>query len=342
MNLLDHLRAGCFKHVAGTSGGEWAGPCPGCGGSDRFRVWPDHPRGAGRGGRYYCRGCEKQGDGIQFLRDFVGISYHEACKALQIVPKERRRAAPTRAVREVWRPKPSSLPGDSWQAAAARFARCSIGTLAWNREGQAYATSRGLTQRTCQRLGIGWNLTDCNQPRSVWGLPEEMSPETGRPRTIWLPAGLVIPTTRNDLVTAIKIRRTAWTPEDPFAKYLAVRGGSQSPFILDSEPGKPVVVVESELDAVLISQEAGDLATSIALGTARGKPDESATALLKAASMILVALDFDDAGKAAWPWWPSNFPNARAWPSACGKDIGDMVANLGLVRAWIEMGLHRT
>ncbi|KAF0232820.1 MAG: hypothetical protein FD177_2177 [Desulfovibrionaceae bacterium] len=191
-------------------------------------------------------------------------------------------------------------------------------------------------------MGIGWNLTDCNQPLSVWGLPEEVNPETGRSCTVWLPAGLVIPTTRNDLVTAIKIRRTAWTPEDPFAKYLAVRGGSQSPFVLDSEPGKPVVVVESELDAVLISQEAGDLATAVALGTARGKPDEAAMALLKAAPVILVALDFDEAGKAAWPWWKETFRTSVLWPVPVGKDVGDLLGIPRLMRAWIEKGIPST
>jgi phage/plasmid primase-like uncharacterized protein len=42
-----------LKKVASTNGGEWAGPCPGCGGSDRFRVWP-----VDRGGRgsFWCRG----------------------------------------------------------------------------------------------------------------------------------------------------------------------------------------------------------------------------------------------------------------------------------------------
>jgi len=28
------------KKVAQTNGGEYASPCPGCNGSDRFRIWP--------------------------------------------------------------------------------------------------------------------------------------------------------------------------------------------------------------------------------------------------------------------------------------------------------------
>ena len=50
--------------VAGTHGGEWACPCPACGGKDRFRFWPAQ----GEGGTWYCRQCDKGGDSIQFLR----------------------------------------------------------------------------------------------------------------------------------------------------------------------------------------------------------------------------------------------------------------------------------
>ncbi len=115
-------------------------------------------------------------------------------------------------------------------------------TLAWNLDGQDSVSSQGLPPETCRRVGIGWNLTDCYQPRTVWGLPEEMNPESGKPRRVWLSAELVIPTTTGDVVTALKIRRTDWHPDDPFPKYWAVRGGSQSLYVLDSEPGNPVVV----------------------------------------------------------------------------------------------------
>ena len=37
-----------LRKVAATNGGEWAGPCPFCGGDDRFRLWPQHPGGRGR------------------------------------------------------------------------------------------------------------------------------------------------------------------------------------------------------------------------------------------------------------------------------------------------------
>ncbi len=64
-----------LKRVANTNGGEYAGACLACGGKDRFRVWPTQ-------GRYWCRQCQVKGDAIQFLRDFHGYSFPEACQAL--------------------------------------------------------------------------------------------------------------------------------------------------------------------------------------------------------------------------------------------------------------------
>ncbi len=63
-----------LKWKATTNGGEFAGPCPWCGGTDRFCVWPEKDEH----GKYWCRGCERKGDAIQYLRDYRGLSYSEA------------------------------------------------------------------------------------------------------------------------------------------------------------------------------------------------------------------------------------------------------------------------
>lgn len=54
---------------------ELCGPCPWCGGTDRFIYKIDQDR-------YWCRQCEKNGDAIQLLRDLDGLSFQEAKKAL--------------------------------------------------------------------------------------------------------------------------------------------------------------------------------------------------------------------------------------------------------------------
>ncbi len=64
-----------LKKVATTNGGEYAGPCPWCGGEDRFRVWPEE-------GRWWCRACHRKGDPAGYIMQRDGVSYPEACQQL--------------------------------------------------------------------------------------------------------------------------------------------------------------------------------------------------------------------------------------------------------------------
>lgn len=77
MNLLDIV--GPLKKVGAN---EHHGACPWCGGKDRFVVWPDQsfqPSIQAPIGRYFCRQCGRTGDGIDFLRQHVGLSFPDAC-----------------------------------------------------------------------------------------------------------------------------------------------------------------------------------------------------------------------------------------------------------------------
>ncbi|MBZ0307011.1 MAG: hypothetical protein K8I82_13155, partial [Anaerolineae bacterium] len=69
--LAEINRDTILKRVASTNGGEYHGPCPFCGGKDRFIVQPDQPCG----GRWSCRHCSPRWqDGIAYVqeRDHVG------------------------------------------------------------------------------------------------------------------------------------------------------------------------------------------------------------------------------------------------------------------------------
>ncbi len=59
------------------------GPCPICGGRDRFTVWTTNPR-SGQGGRVYCRQCGYTADGIATLMELRDYSFADACDALGI------------------------------------------------------------------------------------------------------------------------------------------------------------------------------------------------------------------------------------------------------------------
>jgi hypothetical protein len=101
--LSDLKRTGTSK-----SGPEYHGPCPFCGGTDRFVVWPEK----GNAGRYWCRQCRRHGDAIQLLRDRDGLTFIEAKRQLGLstntlsrpaVIKHRARRAALRATRETFR-----------------------------------------------------------------------------------------------------------------------------------------------------------------------------------------------------------------------------------------------
>lgn len=49
------------KRSSAWNGGEWHGPCPICGGKDRFHVYPTPTKGDGRP-YAWCRRCERGGD----------------------------------------------------------------------------------------------------------------------------------------------------------------------------------------------------------------------------------------------------------------------------------------
>ena len=128
-NILDFFPAGQMKQKTAH---EWCGPCLSCGGNDRFNVWPGRPRG----GAYLCRGCDQQGgDGIQFMRKYMGMSYAEACAALEIEPKRtttsllsaRRTHARTHPAQPAQitpvppKPEPAVMPCKEWMTNAAAF-----------------------------------------------------------------------------------------------------------------------------------------------------------------------------------------------------------------------------
>ena len=342
MNLLNFLPAGWGKHKGS---GEWAGPCPSCGGNDRFIVWPEHRSGA-TGGKYLCRGCAPEGgDCIQFLRDFHSMSYPEACEALQVEAKTKQRGAPSKPpVREQpWTPEPERIPSEQWQRRAGSFlAECRKHLS--SDAGKAALQARALNMAFALSHGLGWNPADIYEAPEAWELESWLNSK-GNLGKLYLPAGLVVPTFRKTGLVAVKIRRRDWKPGDTWPKYQAVKGGGNGALIL-GKGGLPVVLVESELDALLIAQEAPELCAVMALGSASNRPHTAAAKFLEGSPVILAALDFDKpdakgqrAGARAWLWWREHFSQARRWPPATGKDPGEMHEAGVPVRMWIEAGL---
>jgi DNA primase len=164
---------------------------------------------------------------------------------------------------------------------------------------RGFLFERGLKTETIKSSGLGWNANDRYQSRESWGLPLEQRGDD-RPREIWLPAGLVIPSFDRERIVRLKIRR--FNPEKE-GRYIFISGSSSVPMSWGSDREK-IILVESELDGLLIAQEAGDLVGVVAMGSAQIRPDLKTDEALKEADLILVALDSDQAGKKeSWGFW---------------------------------------
>ncbi len=345
MNVLDMAQEKvALRKVSTTHGGEWQGPCPGCGGKDRFHVWPDQNGGSGA---YWCRVCELGGDAIQFLRDFEGLSFRDACARLEIdLPSwstgphsagSQRHAAPE------FTPAAHTPPAAAWQEKAQRFVAWAEARLGDNTEAIAWLAARGISASTARAYRLGWNPgedgRDIYRARKAWGLPEDLK-EDGRPKALWIPRGLVIPcftglidgVVDSSVVHRIRIRRPENEP-----RYYVLPGSSMTTMIC--EPARRAfVIVESELDAIACSA-ATKLAGAVALGSVAAKPDVTADAILSGALQILNALDYDAAGAKAYAWWSRQYPRCDRWPTPAGKDPGEAVRMGTALKEWIEAGL---
>lgn len=353
VNCIDLLRStGAEPRPAarGAKGVEYWSPCPGCGGDDRFHVWPDQNDGDGS---WWCRGCGKGGDNIEFCRQFLGMSYHDACEHVGREAADYERSAfyepPAKTRRREWVPDRKDHPDEvvdpaKWRDQAAKLVAKCHAALLENESVLNYLAGRGLDRAAVERFQLGWldgenGRTCIFRPRESWGLSTIIK-DNGRKRTLFLPRGILIPFhDESGDVCKLRIRRPkADLPENSKNKYFAVPGSAMR-FTLINPEARAFAVIEAELDAMAVASLAGDLVGALAVGSSSAKPDAVAAPALEASLAILVALDFDQAGAGAWGWWREHFQQAKRWPVPEGKDPGDAYQAGVDIRAWISAGL---
>lgn len=330
MTTIDLLTlAPDLRRVATTKGGEYAGPCPLCGGRDRLRVWPAHP--GGKGGQWWCRQCNKGGDLPALLVELGKLTPAEAGKmrrgdgqalgSLGISTLAPRTPAPRN-------PDRLAAPGPQWQAAAGAFvAKCAAELWAPSgAQALAWLQGRGLLDETIRAAGLGYNPQDQHQPRQGWGLGE------GKP--VWLPRGVVIPWWISGELWRVNIRRPEGDP-----KYFSAAGFTVALYNADAlTPGKPAILVEGEIDALTLAQVAGDLAAPVATGSTGSGRRPRWIAALAACPLVLVAYDADGAGDKAAAWWLGVLANGRRWRPLWG-DANAMAQAGADVRGWVAAAL---
>ena len=342
-SILDLFRGKALEPKKKTST-EWASPCPSCGGKDRCSLWPEDQEGRGY---YWCRQCGTQGNGIQFLRDFHGMGYAEACRAIGVAVQQNLappRFAPGPNRREKLVPKSKAAPEEGpaafaagqetdralWREKATIFAAWAHLRLLETPEVLQWLARRGLDEAAVRRYGLGWNPGERGQSgivrsRQSWGLPEQLKAD-GKPKQLWLPKGLVIPQLGTDAggkshARRLRIRR----PEEerqrfmPDQKFFVIPGSEMDAlYLCRRHPSGSdrsgcginiIAVVESELDALLLHHLAGDLmgVAAAMTSTVKALPPRLFSDLEKA-DCILVALDFDDPDK------EGKRAGAEGWP----------------------------
>ena len=339
MNIVDLLESAGYmpKRKASSGGGEFACGCPFCqDGEDRFICWPNkaNPDGILKGGRYLCRVCAKKGDGITFLMETKGLPFPEACKLLNVKMDDKRimRRQPARPPKAIIAEDPPEL----WQSKAKLFAEwCNTKLIKNETLLSALRKERGLLPETIERFKIGHNPETLFRDRPEWGMKPELNEETGKPKRVWLPAGVIIPAVSGENVVKLKVRRTDWKEGDKYPKYVEVSGSKKAPAIFGDRSRETLVIVESELDGVLIQQEAGDLCFCLALGGSTKPLDSEAESLVKGAKIVLFCPDFDKPGATAWAKWKKVYPHSERLLTPRGKDPTEAFLDGVDLKQWI-------
>src|SRR5262249_17371445 len=142
---------------------------------------------------------------------------------------------------------------------------------------------------------------------------------------------------RDDLVM-VNVRRPSGS--DP--KYRAVRGsrrGHPYPSCSSVLPGKPVAVVEGEVEALLLGQQLGGLLPAGTFGSASDHPTRLGLDPLLPAPVWYVAADADSAGdRSAEVWAALSGRCRRVRPPAPYKDWSEAAqGGVNLYRWWGEV-----
>jgi DNA primase len=335
--VADHLGT-----IAKRNGHAFHFGCPNCGeGTDRFIVWSPGP--SKPSGTFFCRQCRVAGDGIEYCKRFLCLTYPQACDLLGAEKKGRfythSFSIPKKPTFPTVKP-----PEQMWQEQGQQHVEVFHRNLKTSLPGQSLLAKRRISLETADQFFIGYNPSDAWERRELWGLPREIK-ENGKERKVWLPKGLVIP--RFDIgevsLVGLKIRREEWKDGDYLPKYAETVGSANCMGIYGDVSKEVAIVMESEFDAVVVQQEASDLCFCVSLGGAGAKRlDTVVHSLLRENSrLILIATDYDEAGLNELEWWVKIFPQAIHWPTPYSKSPGDAYINGLNIRLWVQCAINK-
>jgi hypothetical protein len=195
----------------------------------------------------------------------------------------------------------------------------------WTPEGAdalRYLTGpRCLSLETIRAARLGWTP-------GVW-IPTRDGDRSFQAR------GWVVPWYAGGRLALVKIRQ----PDDRRPKYAeAYRDPARLVCYPGPEavrPGRPLVIVEGELDALCLGDVLGELVSVVTLGSASARPEPRDLGVMLVAAPWFVATDADPAGERAAEGWPAR---ARRIRPPLGKDWTEArAAGVDLRRWWSDV-----
>lgn len=327
MNIIEFLKDKGFIFKKNTDG-TYSGPCPFCGGTDRFTVFPQSGRW---GGNCTCRKCPPNADGKLRSYNFVDLlmrlgslnksEAYAAAKASSVVATsevDTQASAITLQKPDfiVWNSFVEALAVESQQALFSEPSNWGLSYLIDNRH---------LSVETIKSLGLGYISKNGYLPAKAMGF----SSETDR---VIFKEGIFIPARdANGRIIAVDIRCRPGSE----SKHYVIRGSRREPEILHGN-SRAVILVESFLDAALIWQTCKDLCSVGVLYSAQMKATPEFAAAVKDFPVVIYAGDTDEAGANGFVYWHRNF-RARRWliPAKFGKDPCEGADNGLDIRNWL-------
>ena len=317
------------------------GPAPGRRGEGGRRLWWKCPLHEDRnpsfcvepGRRWWkCFGCGEEGDAASLVMRINAVSFPAAVSIVAELSgivtasvgslRPRPPVSPTASKPALTASPPPERSSGLPLTDALALVTEAAGRL-WTPEGGkalAYLRGRGLGDETIRAARLG--------------VVESVSIPTREGDRCYQARGVVLPWLDGDRLALVKIRQ----PEGREPKYAeAFRDRPRvypDPAVI--EPGRPLVVVEGEFDALLLGQELRHLAAVVTLGSASSRPDLPTRADMLAAAPWYIATDADEAGDKAADGWPAVARRVR--PPVLFKDWTEAAQPGVNLRCW---WLHR-
>jgi DNA primase len=268
--------------------------------------------------KWWSRGGEV-GDGIDYLKRYYGMNFREAVQMLSgnsICENKKQQHNYQKNEVKIWK-------SEQWQLASKKLVRTAQKFLFEpnGKEKVLYLQDeRGLRIETIRRHRLG-----------------------SLPAKAHMPSKIVIPC-YDSKGKLIRIRFRIDDPGPGQARYRISQGSNPNlPLPLGISAGRPVIIVESELDAILISQEVGGKIGVLGLGTVGIKFTQHMIRYLNdQMPKVLISMDQDRSGRQKATFLAKELSNAINWPvpKKYGKDPGDAWKHMD-INKWIMTGLSQ-